>query len=254
MNLIPSLRFNPLARLRQRLGAALAVLAGALGCCLCGVFMAFVVAPGQALQAARVARLPLADAAGVAAAAPGDDLLVSGVLDGNAPLLDDSPLVAYAEEVWVVTATGGEDGEASGEPFGRWQSQVVSVPPLTLLVGEAPVVLQAASGLRLGGALRETIVPSEGGLVAEDAQGQALPAGSRRYRGLVNGDLVTVLGQKAAAGGLIPQHLFAGDRVAFAASQRQAASGLWYSGLASIVAAPFVLVTGLLAVLFWRRG
>jgi hypothetical protein len=69
---------------------------------------------------------------------------------------------------------------------------------------------------------------------------------------MADGDRVTVLGEKGADGGEVPEHLFAGDRAAFAESQRQAASGLWYSGLASMVAAPLVLIGGLVAVVVWR--
>jgi hypothetical protein len=140
--------------------------------------MAFGVAPQQALQAGRVARLPLADAAAVRAAAPGEDLLVTGILEGNTPLLEAPPLVVYAEERWVVTATGGEDDEGSGEPFGRWQSQVVRVPELSLTVGGEAVRIEATSGARLSGALRETVVPAEGGLEARDPDGQVLAGGS----------------------------------------------------------------------------
>jgi hypothetical protein len=254
MSLFQAIGFNPLARLRERLGAALAVAAGSAACCLCGAFMALVVAPRQALQAGRVARLPLADAAAVAAAGPGEDLLVTGVLEGNTPLLAEGPpLVVYAEERWVVTVPGGEDGEGSGEPFGRWQSQVVRVPALTLAVGGEPVRIEATSGARLSGALHETVVRAEDGLEARDPDGQVLANGSQRYRGMTDGDWVTVLGEKGQEGGVVPEHLFAGDRAAFAESQRQAASGLWYSGLASMVAAPVVLIAGLVAVVLWRR-
>jgi hypothetical protein len=255
MNLFPTLGFNPLERLRQRLGAVLAVAAGSAGCCLCGAFMAFVAAPGQALQAGRVARLPLADAPAVAAAGPGEALLVTGILEGNTPLLAEGPpLVVYAEERWVVTVPGGEDGEGGGEPFGRWQSQAVRVPELSLAVGGEPVRIEATSGARLSGALHETVVPAAAGLEARDPDGQVLADGSRRYRGAADGDRVTVLGEKGVDGGIVPEHIFAGDRAAFAESQRQAASGLWYSGLASIVVSPLVLIGGLIAVLLGRRG
>lgn len=70
---------------------------------------------------------------------------------------------------------------------------------------------------------------------------------------MVDGALTTVLGQKATTGGIIPEHLFAGDRVAFETSQRQAASGLLFSGICLMILSPLVLVGGLLFVLFRRR-
>lgn len=75
---------NLLTTLRQRLGAVLAAFAGSAACCICGALMAFVFAPGQALQAARVSRLPIMDAAAVDAASAGDAILITGVLIGNA--------------------------------------------------------------------------------------------------------------------------------------------------------------------------
>jgi len=43
-------------------------------------------------------------------------------------------------------------------------------------------------------------------------EGERLPDGTRRYRGLYDGDRVTVLGRKSADGGVLPEHLFGGDR------------------------------------------
>jgi hypothetical protein len=74
-----------------------------------------------------------------------------------------------------------------------------------------------------------------------------------RYRGLADGDLATVLGEKSSVGGLTPEHLFAGDRTAFEASQRQAAGNFLAAGLFSLVLAPVVLVGGLLAALLGKR-
>jgi hypothetical protein len=55
---------NPLALLRRRLGAV------AAACCVCGTYMAFVPAPGQALTAASISRLPVMDAAAVSKPKP----------------------------------------------------------------------------------------------------------------------------------------------------------------------------------------
>ena len=237
--------------LRQRLGAAVAAVAASAGCCLCGLVMVFVMAPRQALQAASLQRLPVMDAAAVEAAAPGDTLLVTGVLAGNPPARSGSTLVVYESAVWEVELLESEGGEV-GEPSGRWQSQRTQTPALALSVADAAVAVHPAEGVQLGGALREEIVPGTSDLVDDD-NGTPRPAGTIRYRGLADGDLVTVLGDKASVGGLTPRHLFAGDRTAFEASQRQAAGNFLAAGIFSLVLAPVVLVGGLLAALLGRR-
>ena len=73
------------------------------------------------------------------------------------------------------------------------------------------------------------------------------------YRGLANGDQVTVLGEKASSGGILPAQMFLGDRAAFEASEQQAASNFLISGLVSLALAPVVLIGGVLAAVLWRR-
>ncbi len=248
---------SPLTLLRQRLGAVAAAVAGAAACCVCGAYMAFVAAPGQALTAAGTSRLPMMDAAAVEAAAPGQAVLITGLLAGNAPLLEGMDFVAYSEEEWVVTAPTNDE-DSPGEPHGVWKARRVVVPELSLSVGGQIVAIHAASSARLSGPLREELVRGESGIQAK-YESEMLPNGTKRYRGLADGDLASVLGKKAAAGvgptvvGVTPEHVFAGDRTAFEASQRQAASNLLISGIASMIAAPVVLVGGVLGALFWRR-
>jgi hypothetical protein len=242
---------NPLALLRQRLGAVAAAVMGAAACCVCGVYMAFVAAPGQALTAAGISRLPVMDAAAVAAAAPGEAVLITGLLDGEAAVAVGPGFVAYSEEEWVVTVpTTDEDFES--EPTGAWKASRTVVPELNLAMNDQSVAIHAASSARLSGPLREEMVRGDGRFQAK-FENELLPGGTLRYRGLADGDLASVLGKKAADGGVTPEHLYAGDRAAFEASQRNAASNLFVSGIASIVAAPVVLVGGVLAALFWRR-
>jgi len=245
------LPLNPLRLLRQRLGAVFAVFAVSGVCCVSGALMAFVFAPGQALQASSLSRLPVMDAAAVDAAAPGDELLFTGVLTGNTSLLDASSLVAYTAEEWDVTAPSG-DSYSDAEPHGVWKVVETVVPALTLDLSGQPVSVRAASNARLSGPLHETIVIGDSASQAR-YEGELLPDGARRYRGLADGDVTTVLGKKAGDGGVMPEQLFSGDRAAFEASQRQAASGLLFSGLCSMVLSPLVLVGGLLSVIFWRR-
>jgi hypothetical protein len=241
---------NLLATLRQRLGAVLGAFGAAAACCACGALMTFVLAPGQAARAFNVSRMPVMDAAAVQAAAPGQAVLITGRLAGNPPALPGKDLVVYKVEQWTVRVSEGETGNR--EPSGRWESAGRSAPDLNLEVGGQPLQLLAATSVQLSGSLREELEPGGGDLTA-NYQGQPLADGSRRYEGLADGDLTTVLGQKAASGGVLPEHLYGGDRVAFEASQRQAASGLFGAGICAMAMAPVILVLGLLGAIFYRR-
>lgn len=246
--------FNPLEILRQRIGAVFAAFGASLMCCVCGALMTFVFAPAQALQAAHISGLPpVESAAAVDAAAAGDELLVTGVLVGNPVLFEEAGLVAYSEEEWQVTvpSSSSDDPDSSSEPHGTWKSVKTVVPALTLEMDGQPVALRAAGSAHLSGPLHEQLVAGNG--IAAKYNGKSLPDGTLRYQGLRNGDQTTVLGKKAADGGVAPGQLFAGDRAAFEESQRQAASGLLIGGILMMVFAPVVLVGGILGALFGRR-
>jgi len=111
------------------------------------------------------------------------------------------------------------------------------------------VSLEKTSSARLSGNLHIQMVKGNSPHQAE-YEGERLPDGTKRYRGLFDGDLVTVLGKKSANGGVLPEHIFGGDRLQFEESQRQAASGLLISGLCMIALAPLLLIGGLLFALF----
>ncbi len=242
---------NVLATLRQRLSAVLGAFAVSFMCCLCGALSTFVLAPRQAVQAFSISRMPIMDAAAVEAAAPGSNVLFTGVLTGNTPELPGSNLVAYRVEEWTVTVT--QDSEDSSESrSGRWESAESHIPNLTLDVGGTLVSVLTYDSASLSGALHEEIVPGAG---PEEAtyEGQPLPEGSRRYEGLEDGDLTTVFGKKSSTGDVLPTNLFAGDRVAFEENQRQAASGLLFGGICAMALSPVVLILGLLGAIFYRR-
>jgi len=241
---------NPLANLRRRLGAVVGAIAFSAVCCLCGATMAFVLAPGQAVQAYHIAHLPAMDAATVAAARAGDELLITGVVSGSTLASQAVSLIAYTEEAWQVSVPNNSNSTA--QPSGQWQMIQTVVPDLTLSLNGQEVPIQAASSAELSGPLHEVIVKSDSTLTAND-DGQPLPNGTHRYRGLSNGDLTTVWGHKGASGGVTPKVLFLGDRPAFEHSQNDATTGLFTAGLCAMAAAPLVLIGGLLGVIFWRR-
>jgi hypothetical protein len=236
--------------LRQRLGLALGILAFSAFCGLMGVFLAFFQAPGQALQARRIARMPVLGPDDVASASAGEMILITGVLKGNPPVLENTDLVAYTAAEWVVTLPERDEGES--DPRGEWEKTATLVPDLTLAVNEQLVRILADDSVKMDGSLREVLIPGEGPARAEYEE-RPLPDGSLRYRGVSNGDRVTVLGTRASTEGVIPEEMFAGDRVAFEEDQRQEASGLFFAGMCLIGLAPLILVLGFLGVIFKRR-
>ncbi len=239
---------NPIASLRQRLNTVLATLVISALCCLSGALMTFVFSPAQAFQALRLSRLPVMDAGTIEAAAPGDTLLFTGTLTGNAPPEHDFDFLAYSVEEWTVTVP--RDNES--KPYGRWETVETVVPALTVELDGQAISIHQAAKVRLSGVLHEKIVKSTDSIQAL-YEGELLPSGTRRYRGFLNGDLMTVLGKKASDGGVIPEQLFAGDRIAFEESQRQAAQGLFFAGLCAMAMAPIVLIGGLLYAIFGRQ-
>jgi hypothetical protein len=237
---------NLLSPLRQRLGATLGILAFSAFCCLSGIFLTFVLAPGQALQARRVARMPIMNAAAVESASPGDLILVTGNLTGNPPARSGSELVAYDSEEWEISYPDNDEGD--NQPRGDWSSLETIIPELTLDLNGNSLDILADNTAHLNGNLREEIVEGHGSGWA-DYDGMDLPEGSRRFRGVRDGDLVTVYGEKSSTGGVIPDEIFAGDRVAFEENQRQQATGLLYAGLCSILLAPIILLGGFVSII-----
>jgi len=246
------LSLNPLDMLRRRLAGVFAAFAFSACCCVTGALMAFVAAPRQALQAYHISQLPPMNAASVAAAAPGVEIIVTGSLGGSPPATEGPALLAYTDEQWRVSVPTASGSASPAAPSGQWELVKTVVPELTLTADGQALTIQAASSADLSGPLHESVVPSSSSLVAND-NGQPVPDGSHRYRGLAAGDPTTVWGTKGAGETIIPKALFLGDRAGFETSQQQAASGLLVSGLCAMAAAPVVLIGGLLGVVFWRR-
>lgn len=244
------LGFNLILSVRQRIRSILAVVTISVSSLLCGGLMAFGFAPAQAIQAYRISRLPVTeDVAQVAAAQPGEELLLTGILKGNAPLLEGLDFVAYSEEEWKVTLPS--DDASDSTPSGYWETVATVIPALTLEIHGQPVSLLKTSSARLSGDLHIQVVKGSGSHQAE-YEGELLPEGTKRYCALLDGDLVTVLGKKSASGSVLPEHIFAGDHLQFVESQRQAASGMFMVGLCLMAFAPLFLVGGLLATLFHK--
>ncbi len=234
--------------LRKRLSCLVWAGIAAVGLVGCGLSLIFVLAPRQKLTARRLERLPVLTAVDVAQATPGDEVLVSGVIQ-SATDLQVGNFIAYQEEIWVVTTPDPQ--ESTADLHGRWETGETVVPALTLAVEGGEIAVLVMEGARLEGPLHEQIIPGEGPLQARE-ENRLLADGTRRYRGLYAGDLVTVWGRKAASDGVLPQVIYAGDRVAFIDAQHQTAQILLTLGIGLLVGAPLVVIAALLSAVFGR--
>jgi hypothetical protein len=87
-------------------------------------------------------------------------------------------------------------------------------------------------------------------LLMAEYNGQRLPDGSFRFRGLRNGDLVTVVGRKAISGEVVPSHLIGGDHEqldAYISAVSHSLAWVRVSGLILIIISPVA------AVFVWRE-
>jgi hypothetical protein len=232
-----------------RIRAVIGAVIGAGIILVLGAFLAFVLSPRQASLARKVERMPDMDAVSVSAAQSGADVLITGQLQDNR-VLDEGGFVAYTLQEWEVTPPDTDDDD--DEPKGSWKTRERAAPDLKLEVGGQTVEILRTDGVSMSGPLHEDLIYGNGWEEAK-YDGEWLPEGSLRIRGFLNGDLVTVWGKKASNGGVIPDELYAGDRVAFAGSKRRAAQGLLIAGLCMMGAAPLVLVISILGAIFGRR-
>ena len=243
---------NLFQSMRERFGRVLGAVIGSIALLGCGLLFAFVLAPQQKLEARRIEQLPIMDASMVIQAAAGDDVLVTGILVDNPVILAEDEFVAYALEEWRVTVPDYNPDEPNQEPDGNWESVQRVIPDLMVDVNGQVVRSLQVEDAAINGALHESIFESNGYYEAE-YMGSSLPEGSERVRGFYNGDLITVWGKKATVEGIIPDELYAGDRVSFEESQHAAAQGLFFAGVSMLVCAPIVLVGGILSAIFGRR-
>lgn len=235
--------------IRRRMGRVIGTGVAAVAVLGCGLLFLLVLAPRQKIEARRLERLPLMDVQSVSAAAAGDEILITGRLEGEwLPQAGD--YVAYQLQEWEVTLHDSND--SSDEPDGSWDTLEVVVPPLRLSLTGGQVPVHAVDRVRLSGSLRAEWVYSNSTLTAEFDDEQ-VPDGTQRYLGFYNGDLVTVWGQKASSEGVIPDEIFGGDRVAFVNEKHSAARGMLIAGISMLVCSPVILAGGVLSALFGRN-
>jgi hypothetical protein len=235
--------------IRERVGAVIGIGVASLMFLCFGIVLAFFVSPKQAVEWRRVERLPVLDAAAVEALAPGEELVITGHLDGNDPLTEDG-LVAYVRDVWNVEPPDPDEDE--DQPDGTWVRDETVAPSLQIAVAGGTIMTASGSSPRFEGGLPEAMVEGDGELSATYS-GQSLPDGTIRTRGFRDGDLITVHGQKASTGEVLPERLFYGDRVQLVDHMRSGARAAFAIGIGMMICAPIFFVAGVAIAVFGRR-
>ncbi|MEA3351871.1 MAG: hypothetical protein U9Q82_14745 [Chloroflexota bacterium] len=235
--------------IRQRFGKLIWAVVGSVFALGCGLLFLLVLAPKQKAEARRLERLPLMDVQFVSDTSAGAEILISGRLQGER-LIQSSDLIAYELDQWEVTQPDSDDGD--DQPQGSWEQVELVVPDMQLSLAGGQLSIHRRDGVSLSGPLREEWLYASNSVGAE-YEGEWLAEGSRRYLGFYNDDLVTVWGQKASADGVIPDELYAGDRVAFVQKKHDNAKGMLIAGISMLICSPVVLVGGALSALFGRR-
>ena len=242
---------NLFGTVRNRIAGVVGAVISAILLAGCGALMTFVLAPGQAVKASRIEKMPQMDAAYVASAAPGTDILITGIVSGDAPNPQLPDFIAYYQEEWDVSENKNTDGTPQ-PPSGSWQRVDSVMPNLSLDMNGTSVLLLSDNNVMMSGSnMHEQIVPKTSAFTA-DYNGKKLGEGSLRYTGFFNGDLVTVLGKKSSGDGVVPEELFAGDRVAYEKYQKDVAKALLFMGIAAMVCSPFIMIGGIFAALMGR--
>lgn len=236
--------------IRQRISGVAGAGIAAVFIFICGAIMAFVISPQQAVEWRRIQNLPELDAGGVAAAAAGEKLAVTGILEDN-PTLNDEGLVLYRHERWEVTPPDPTDSEDT-TPDGSWKLVEQNIPVLAIQISGGSISTLPDDSAMLGGQMHEWLTEGPGPLEASTG-GQQLPDGSERIQGFRNGDLVTITGQKASTGGIVPDRIFGGDRVQLVEDIRGQARAALIMGVGMMICAPIVLVIGVVASIFGRN-
>lgn len=235
--------------IRERIQAVIGLAIGTVLMFVCGGVMAFVISPQQALEWRRIEKLPVLDANGVAAATVGEEIVVTGILAGNDTLTDEG-YVAYELDKWEVDPPSDEDDDYDGS----WRSVEQVVPALILDTAGQTVRTTANNNASLMGVnLHESYQDGTGVEQAKDSDGQYWKEGALRWQGFKDGDLVTVVGQKASTGDVAPDRLFAGDKVQLVEHIRAGARAAFIGGIVCMVGAPFVFILGLVGIAFGRR-
>jgi hypothetical protein len=234
-----------LARIRERIRAIIFTGIVALFFFICGAVMAFVMAPEQETDWRRIESLPELDASTYAATSSGEEVVITGKLQGNQAMTRHE-LAAYRVDKWGVRS------DDDGRDEGRWLTVEVNVPALAISINGGTIKTAPASSPAMSGNLHEFIELANSSFEAA-YHGQSLPDGSLRTQGFRNGDWVTVVGSKASTGDLRPDRLYAGDRAQLVDDIRFDVRALRVIGIAIMVCGPLLLAISVGWAAFGRR-
>lgn len=238
--------------IRRSISGAVGIVIATIGIFACGAVMAFFLSPQAALEWRRIEALPELDTSSFAALSAGSEAAITGTLKDNDTLTSDG-LVAYRKEIWNVSqSSSSSSSTGTPEPSGSWDTLESHFPSLSIDIKGGAVHTQEVAGTDIGGSLHTNITKTSSNLTAE-YDNSPLPDKSIRIQGFTNGDLVTVVGKKGSAGGLIPDRLYGGDRVQLVDEIHQQAQTLFGIGVGMMICAPIFLVVALVGLFFGRR-
>ncbi len=172
---------------------------------LVGMLFFFIVLPQVAKDASLARSARAADMAAFRAGAVGEDVVVSGTLADN-PTIEGDAVLLVREELRHTSSSGDSDWD--------WVILERNIPALNVSIDGGVVQTTATSGpVNLRGAVREQLIAVAGAGLTDTFpyQGQRIAAGSVRVFTLLNGDQVTVLGEKTSDDSIAPRELFAGS-------------------------------------------
>lgn len=238
---------NLLQGLGRRVKAAVAAVIGGVFMFLCGIVLAFVISPSQAIEWRRIQNLPELTPTEFANLTTGEDVAVTGTLAGNTALTPDG-LVLFERSRFEVEPADDNDNT----PDGSWTPVESMYPTLKLDFSGTTIDVLSAESITFNLIPHETIEDAPSGLTATYG-GQTLHEGAVRTIGFKDGDLVTIVGKKASVGGIAPSRIAGGDRVQLVEDIRAGARILFGIGISMMICAPIAILGGVTGGLFFGR-
>jgi hypothetical protein len=222
-----------------------------------GIYFTFVASPTGSAEIDRLEKLPDLTAGNLASVSPGEEYIVTGILEGNEPQIIIG-FVAYYTETW-----GYEKKYYFRSPpklQWKWYLSGIGMPPLTITLDDGPITTAEVPlayppsnmNLSFSGDLHEQLFPAESGL-AGTYEGELLYEGSVRTRGFLNGDLVTIHARINAEGEPRPLHLHGGTRASMFADMRQRERVVPTTGIIMMAVSLIPLVIAILTIRVNRR-
>ena len=205
----------------------------ALAFLVCGLTTTFHFAPTQAKRYDEVRLLRPMGAVGLGSLAVGATALLEGTLFAN-PVIGPQGLVAFQRERWVVERT------SEGSLAGRWTLLQVLVPELMISTSDGTVRMAQGANVILSGKRHAATV-----LVPDEARvADGIREGTERVIGFVDGDTVTVVGERVP-GGLAISRLYGGSAARMQLEWLGGVVIFYVWGVAMLLLVPVILWVGL---------